>query len=159
MAQPYFLSISVRSSPGYHLQWKVPWFTLTSSVSIFCFVFQHIYSPTKQTFVLLLLSVLACKFCWGRNFCLFYSLLPSKSLLEWTELVSRLHDNQAGDAIQPSHPLPSPSSPAPIFPSIRVFCNIIVGKVKILPPWKNSPLSLKTFSSKGNLHLKCLMPI
>ena len=26
-----------------------------------------------------------------------------------------------GDAIQPSHPLSSPSSPAPIFPSIRVF--------------------------------------
>ena len=102
IAQPYFFSISVRSSPGYHLQWKAPCFTLTSSISIFCFIFQHVYSPTKQTFVLLLLSVHACEFCWGRNLCLFYSLLPPKSLSEWTELVSKL---MAIKSVMPSNHL------------------------------------------------------
>ena len=40
-------------------------------------------------------------------------------LLEFTET----HVHQVGDAIQPSHPLSSPSLPAPIPPSIRVFPN------------------------------------
>ena len=33
------------------------------------------------------------------------------------------HVHRVGDAIQPSHPLLSPSLPAPIPPSIRVFSN------------------------------------
>ena len=33
----------------------------------------------------------------------------------------QIHVRQVGDAIQPSHPLSSPSPPAPIPPSIRVF--------------------------------------
>ena len=33
------------------------------------------------------------------------------------------HVHRVGDAIQPSHPLPSPSPPAPVPPSIRVFSN------------------------------------
>ena len=33
------------------------------------------------------------------------------------------HVHRVGDAIQPSHPLSSPSPPAPIPPSIRVFSN------------------------------------
>ena len=40
-------------------------------------------------------------------------------LLESTQT----HVHRVGDAIQPSHPLSSPSSPAPIPPSIRVFSN------------------------------------
>ena len=36
---------------------------------------------------------------------------------------SQTHVHQVGDAIQTSHPLSSPSSPAPIPPSIRVFSN------------------------------------
>ena len=40
-------------------------------------------------------------------------------LLEFTQT----HAHQVGDAIQPSHPLSSPSSPAPNTPSIRVFSN------------------------------------
>ena len=36
---------------------------------------------------------------------------------------TQTHIHQAGDAIQPSHPLSSPSPPAPISPSIRVFSN------------------------------------
>ena len=35
--------------------------------------------------------------------------------------VTQTHVHRVGDAIQPSHPLSSPSPPAPIFPSIRVF--------------------------------------
>ena len=40
-------------------------------------------------------------------------------LLEFTQT----HAHRVSDAIQPSHPLSSPSSPAPIPPSIRVFPN------------------------------------
>ena len=40
-------------------------------------------------------------------------------LLEFTQT----HVHQVGDAIQPSHPLSSPSLPASIPPSIRVFSN------------------------------------
>ena len=36
---------------------------------------------------------------------------------------TQTHVHWAGDAIQPSHPLLSPSPPASIFPSIRVFSN------------------------------------
>ena len=36
---------------------------------------------------------------------------------------TQTHVHQVGDAIQPSHPLASPSPPAPIPPSIRVFSN------------------------------------
>ena len=37
--------------------------------------------------------------------------------------VTQTHVHQVGDAIQPSHPLSSPSPLAPIPPSIRVFSN------------------------------------
>ena len=36
---------------------------------------------------------------------------------------TQTHGHRVGDAIQPSHPLSSPSPPAPIPPSIRVFSN------------------------------------
>ena len=36
---------------------------------------------------------------------------------------TQTHVHRVGDAIQPSHPLSSPSLPAPIPPSIRVFSN------------------------------------
>ena len=37
--------------------------------------------------------------------------------------LAQTHVHQVGDAIQPSHPLSSPSPPAPNPPSIRVFSN------------------------------------
>ena len=37
--------------------------------------------------------------------------------------VTQTHVHQVSDAIQPSHPLSSPSPPPSIFPSIRVFSN------------------------------------
>ena len=37
--------------------------------------------------------------------------------------LTQTHVHRVGDAIQPSHPLSSPSPPAPIPPSIRVFSN------------------------------------
>ena len=44
------------------------------------------------------------------------SITNSRSLL-------KTHVHQVGDAIQPSHPLLSPSPPLSIFPNIRVFSN------------------------------------
>ena len=52
-----------------------------------------------------------------------------KSLLKLMCIVS--------DAIQPSHPLPSPSPPASIFPSIRVFSNESVLRIT----WPNIGVS------------------
>ena len=37
--------------------------------------------------------------------------------------LARTHVHRVGDAIQPSHPLSSPSLPPSVFPSIRVFAN------------------------------------
>ena len=37
--------------------------------------------------------------------------------------LAQTHVHRAGDAIQPSHPLSSPSPPPSIFPSFRVFSN------------------------------------
>ena len=39
----------------------------------------------------------------------------------WPGWTPGTHVHRVGDAIQPSHPLSSPSPPAPIPPSIRVF--------------------------------------
>ena len=38
--------------------------------------------------------------------------------------LAQTHVHWIGDTIQPSHPLSSPSPPASIFPSIRVFSNL-----------------------------------
>ena len=45
--------------------------------------------------------------------------LPVHQLLEFTQT----HVHRVGDAIQPSHPLSSPSPPAPNLSSMRVFSN------------------------------------
>ena len=47
------------------------------------------------------------------------SLQPHESLPEFIQT----HIHRVSDAIQPSHPQSSPSPPAPILPSIRVFSN------------------------------------
>ena len=41
------------------------------------------------------------------------------------------HVHCVGDAIQPSHPLSSPSPPAPIFPSIRVSSNESAFRIRL----------------------------
>ena len=46
---------------------------------------------------------------------------------------TQTHAHWVGDAIQPSHPLLSPSAPPSIFPSIRVFSNELVLHIR----WPN----------------------
>ena len=55
-------------------------------------------------------------------------------LLELTQT----HVYQVSDAIQPSHPLSSPSPPASVFPSIRVFSNESVLHIRWTKYWSFS---------------------
>ena len=48
---------------------------------------------------------------------------PGFPVLHHLPELAQIHVHWDGDAIQPSHPLSSPSPPASIFPSIRVFSN------------------------------------
>ena len=48
--------------------------------------------------------------------------------------LTQTHVHQVSDAIQPSHPLSSPSPPASIFHSIRVIRRINIVEMSILPP-------------------------
>ena len=57
-----------------------------------------------------------------------HSRLPCPSL-------SQTHVSQVGDAIQPSYPLSSPSPPVLIFPSIRVFANESVLRIRWPKYW------------------------
>ena len=56
--------------------------------------------------------------CYPMN-CSMPGLPVHHQLLEFTQT----HVHRVSDAIQPSHPLSSPSPPAPIPPSIKVFSN------------------------------------
>ena len=47
-----------------------------------------------------------------------------------SKILLKLNIHRIGDAIQPSHPLSSPSPPALIFPSIRVFSNESVLRIR-----------------------------
>ena len=49
--------------------------------------------------------------------------IPGRPVHHQLPEFTQTHIHRVGDAIQPSHPLSSPSSPAPIPPSIRVFSN------------------------------------
>ena len=55
-------------------------------------------------------------------------------LLEFTQA----HVHRVGDAIQPSHPLSSLSSPPSIFPSIRVFSNESALQIRCPKYWSFS---------------------
>ena len=52
--------------------------------------------------------------------------------------LAQTHFHCIGDAIQPSHPLSSPSSPASIFPSIRVFSSEPVLRIRWPKYWSFS---------------------
>ena len=62
-------------------------------------------------------------------------------LLEFTQT----HIHWVGDAIQPSHPLSSPSPPASVFPSIRVFSNESVLPIRWPVYWSFS-FSISAFN-------------
>ena len=49
--------------------------------------------------------------------------MPGFPVLRYLPELTQTHVHRVGDAIQPSHPLSSPSPPVPpsIFPSIRIF--------------------------------------
>ena len=52
--------------------------------------------------------------------------------------LTQIHVNRVSDAIQPSHPLLSPLSPAFIFPRIRVFSNELVLRIRWPKYWSFS---------------------
>ena len=51
---------------------------------------------------------------------------------------TQTHVHRVGDAIQPSHPLSSPSPPAPVPPSIRVFSNESALRIRWPKDWSFS---------------------
>ena len=62
-----------------------------------------------------------------------YCSTPGFSVHHQLPKLAQTHVHRVGDAIQPSHPLSSPSPPAPIPPSIRVFSNESVLRIR----WPN----------------------
>ena len=61
----------------------------------------------------------SCPILWNPMDCSMPGHPVHHQLLEFTQI----HVHWVSDAIQPSHPLLSPSPPASIFPSIRIFSN------------------------------------
>ena len=53
--------------------------------------------------------------------------------------LTQTHVCRVGDAIQPSHPLSSPSPPAPLPPSIRLFSNESTLRIRWPKYWSFSP--------------------
>ena len=62
------------------------------------------------------------------------------------------HVHRVGDAIQPSHPLLSPSPPASIFPSIRVFSNESVLRITWPKYWSLSFSISPSNEYSGGIH-------
>ena len=75
---------------------------------------QGLYSNTK-----LLLVAQSCPALWDPMDCSMSGFPVFHHLPE----LAQTHVHPVGDAIRPSHPLSSPSLPASILPSIRVFSN------------------------------------
>ena len=64
--------------------------------------------------------------------------------------LAQTHVHHVSDAIQPSHPLSSPSSPPSIFPSIRVFSNQLVLCIRWTKYWSFS-FNISPFSEHPGL--------
>ena len=65
---------------------------------------------------------------------------------------TQTHVHWVSDAIQPSHPLSSPSPPASIFPRIRVFSNESALHIRVLNYWSFSISPSNEYS--GQISLK-----
>ena len=62
--------------------------------------------------------------------------MPGFPLLHYLPEFAQTHVHWVSDTIQPSHPLLTPSPPASVFPSIRVFSNESALQIRWSKYWK-----------------------
>ena len=114
----------------------------TFAVSLSChYPFYLIFSPSFHSIVQSLNCVRLC----NPMDCS----IPVFPVLNYFSELAQTHVHWVDDAIQPSHPLSSPSPPALVFPDIRVFSNASVHHIRWPKYWSFSFSSSPTNEYSG----------
>ena len=100
-------------------------------------------SDTTEWLTHTILFWLLCCCCSVAQSCLtccnpMYCSTPGLPVLHQLPEPAQIHVHWVSDAIQPSHPLSTPSPPAPIFLSIRVFSNELALRIRWPKDWSFS---------------------
>ena len=118
----------------------------------------HPYMATRKTIALTrwtFVGKVRYQFSWVTQLCLTLCDLmdcsmPGFPVLHQPQELAQTHVHWVSDAIQPSHPLSSPSTPAFNLPSIRVFSNESVLRIRCPKYWSFS-FSISEVCRQANL--------
>ena len=96
------------------------------------YIYIHIYELKPELLLFVNLEKLTHKFvfCDPMNHS-----TPGLPVHHQLPKFTQIHIHRVRDAIQPSHPLTSPSPPAPTPPSIRVFSNVSILRIRWPKYW------------------------